>query len=121
MTRLRQAPPRLGACGPTVRGPAVAQPMAVVPGNPLRGLYSTARWRKLRWSMFVRDLFTCRMCGRLESDHSRLVCDHIAPHRGDLALFWSEANLQTLCKSPCHDQHKQAEEAASRHVIGVWG
>ena len=27
--------------------------------------------------------------------------DHIRPHRGDAALFWDRANLQSLCRS-CH-------------------
>jgi 5-methylcytosine-specific restriction protein A len=79
--------------------------------EPLRHLYSTARWKRLRLRVFVRDLFTCQLvgCGRLEGDTSRLVCDHKIPHRGDLTLFWAETNLQTLCK-PCHDRAKQAAE-----------
>jgi 5-methylcytosine-specific restriction protein A len=37
----------------------------------------------------------------------------VIPHRGDPALFWPDANVQTLCK-PCHDRRKQAEESAAR-------
>jgi len=81
--------------------------------NPLRPLYRTARWFKLRWSVFTRDRFTCQMCGRLESDTSKLVCDHRKPHRGDITLFWDEANLETLCSSPCHSKHKQRLEQAA--------
>jgi 5-methylcytosine-specific restriction endonuclease McrA len=84
--------------------------------NPLRQLYGTAKWQRLRWSILVRDLFTCRMCKRCEGgDTSQLVADHIQPHRGDVALFWLESNLQCLCKG-CHDRVKQKEEAATR-----WG
>lgn len=86
---------------------------------PWHAWYKTARWRALRFKVFTRDLFTCKGCGRLEGDPSRLVADHIIPHRGDARLFWDEANLQTLCKS-CHDRLKQAEEQASRHTRGVW-
>lgn len=80
--------------------------------EPLRRLYATARWKRLRLRTFTRDGFTCRRCGRLEGNTSRLVCDHRRPHRGDRALFWAEDNLQTLCK-PCHDGAKQAEERSA--------
>jgi 5-methylcytosine-specific restriction endonuclease McrA len=81
--------------------------------NPLRPLYRTARWAKLRWATFVRDMFTCQMCGKIESDTSKLVCDHRRPHRGDLDLFWDEANVQTLCPLPCYSKHTQREEQAT--------
>jgi 5-methylcytosine-specific restriction enzyme A len=81
--------------------------------NPLRPLYRTARWFKLRWDILTRDMFTCQMCGRIEADTSKLVCDHRKPHRGDLTLFWAEDNLQTLCASPCHSKHKQRLEQAA--------
>jgi 5-methylcytosine-specific restriction endonuclease McrA len=81
--------------------------------NPLRALYKTTRWVKLRWATLVRDGFTCQMCGRLEGDTSKLVADHRRPHRGDEALFWDADNLWTLCASPCHAKHKQREEQAA--------
>jgi len=74
-----------------------------------RSWYKTARWQKLRWSILVRDLFRCRKCDHIVADTSRLVADHIVPHRGDERLFWDEKNLQTLCKD-CHDRVKQSEE-----------
>lgn len=74
--------------------------------------YTYSRWRKLRWSVLTRDCFTCVKCGRTEADPSRLVCDHLRPHRGDPKAFWS-GPFQTLCQ-PCHDAVKQAEEHASR-------
>jgi 5-methylcytosine-specific restriction protein A len=80
--------------------------------TPWRAWYKTARWQRLRIATFTRDLFTCRMCRRLEGNTSKLVCDHVKPHRGNEALFWDEANLQALCK-PCHDREKQAEERAA--------
>lgn len=78
---------------------------------PWRAWYNSKRWREKRIAIFTRDLFTCQMrgCARLEGDTSQLACDHIKRHRGDEALFWSDANLQTLCK-PCHDRLKQIEE-----------
>lgn len=87
---------------------------------PWRRWYGLARWRDLRLQVFVRDRFTCCMCKALEGDTSKLVCDHREPHRGDPDKFWDPGNLQTLCKSPCHDKHKQALEQATRHQVGVW-
>lgn len=81
--------------------------------NPLRALYGTARWQRLRWSVLVRDLFTCAICRVCHSDTSRLVADHITPHRGDEALFWEAGNLQCLCAT-CHNTAKQRAEAATR-------
>jgi 5-methylcytosine-specific restriction protein A len=86
---------------------------------PWKAWYKTARWRALRLKVFLRDLYTCRKCGRIEGDTSKLVCDHIDPHRGDERRFWDEANLQTLC-AECHNRLKQAEEQASLHQRGVW-
>lgn len=56
-----------------------------------------------------RDL---KAVGRAELVQGRapeLVADHKTPHRGDVALFWDEQNLQCLCK-PCHDRDKQRAE-----------
>jgi 5-methylcytosine-specific restriction endonuclease McrA len=77
-----------------------------------RAWYKTARWQRLRWSVLVRDLFTCQWpgCGTVETDTALLVADHVTPHRGDERLFWDDANLQCLCKA-CHDRHKQRVEA----------
>lgn len=74
-----------------------------------RKWYGTKRWRQLRWSVLLRDLFTCQMCGMLEGRTSKLVADHKVPHRGDEGLFWDEGNLQTLCAS-CHSGAKQRAE-----------
>ncbi|WP_425909339.1 HNH endonuclease [Nitrobacter sp. TKz-YC02] len=86
---------------------------------PWKAWYKTARWRALRHAVFLRDLYTCRKCGKAEPNTSLLVCDHKSPHRGDKKLFWDERNLQTLCKA-CHDRFKQSEEQGSLHTRGVW-
>lgn len=77
-----------------------------------QGWYSSPRWRKLRWSVLVRDCFKCQRCGYTIADTSLLVCDHVEPHRGDARAFWS-GPFQTLCKG-CHDVAKQREEIAAR-------
>lgn len=72
-------------------------------------LYDTARWQRLR----AQQLASHPLC-RFDADLGRVVVatvvDHVVAHRGDEALFWDEANLQSLCKR-CHDAHKQAQEA----------
>lgn len=88
--------------------------------NPLRKLYGTARWQRLRWDVLVRDEFTCKRCGVTLTDTSQLVADHIRPHRGDEALFWDKGNLQCLCAG-CHNSAKQAEEARDRAAAARGG
>ena len=76
--------------------------------QPWRAWYKTARWQKLRWSVLVRDRFTCVKCKAIVTDTSRLVCDHTVPHRGREAAFWG-GPFQTLCKD-CHDGLKQSAD-----------
>ena len=115
MGRLKTMPARLGGLPPKLTSLPI-DPASVerdrTAFNPLRPLYRTARWAKLRWSILLRDQFTCQMCGRLEPDTSKLVADHVHPHRNDLDLFWN-GELQTLCASPCHSKHKQRMEQAA--------
>ncbi|ARR55343.1 HNH endonuclease [Rhizorhabdus wittichii DC-6] len=116
MGRLKCAPPLLRSAPPMLASAPVDAPGRERERNsfnPLRALYNTARWKKLRMATFVRDNFTCQMCGRLEGNTSLLVADHRRPHRGDLMLFWDDSNLQTLCASPCHSKHKQRIEQSA--------
>lgn len=66
-----------------------------------RAWYKTYRWQKLRWSVLVRDDFTCRMCKRVEGVTSQLVCDHVERHHGDEDKFWP-GPFQVLCKTCTH-------------------
>lgn len=74
--------------------------------------YKTARWQKLRWSILVRDMFTCQRCKRIEIDTSKLHCDHVTPHKGDEQAFWS-GPFATLCHA-CHNSAKQSEERTGK-------
>jgi len=74
-----------------------------------RKLYKTKKWQRLRWKVIEQAHFTCSMCGKLESNTSQLVADHITPHKGDEKLFWDAGNLQCLCKH-CHDTTKKRME-----------
>jgi 5-methylcytosine-specific restriction endonuclease McrA len=104
---LTRLPPRIGFLEPKSAAEASRDRDA---GLAYRRWYKTARWQRLRWSVLVRDLFTCGMCRRLEADTSKLVADHKVPHRGSEALFWDDGNLWCLCKG-CHDSEKQRQEA----------
>jgi 5-methylcytosine-specific restriction enzyme A len=70
-----------------------------------------ARWRRARRAFLTRHPL-CAAC----QGHGRLMpattVDHVVPHRGDQALFWDQANWQSLCRR-CHDA-KTARE-------GRWG
>ena len=114
MGKLKMLPPRLKTLAPRLGylpGDEQARDKHRAATQHWRKWYSTAKWQALRLDVFTRDMFTCRWpgCGRIEGNTTRLVCDHVQPHRGDERLFWDKSNLQTLCK-PCHDKHKQALE-----------
>jgi 5-methylcytosine-specific restriction endonuclease McrA len=78
-----------------------------------RPWYKTSRWQRLRWSVLVRDLFTCQACKRIVASKGEAIADHVRPHRGNEERFWDMANLQCLCKA-CHDSIKQAEDRGGR-------
>lgn len=102
----------------------VDAPAPSLSSKPWKARYGTRRWQELRQAILIRDHYTCRhckrVCGGKNPRPDSPVVDHVRPHRGDDRLFWSETNLQVLCKSPCHDQHKQVLEQESRHHQGVW-
>ena len=125
MGKLTRSPARLGFSAPRSTAPRqVNAPPPAQTSKPWKAWYNTARWRSLRAEVLTRDAYTCAACRRVLGGKSpepdSPVVDHIRPHRGDERLFWLKTNLQTLCKSPCHDQHKQALEQDSRHHAGVW-
>ena len=73
------------------------------------------RWRKFRLA-FLKAHPLCVMCLRSGYTTAATVVDHIAPHRGDYALFWQPGNHQALCKTH-HDSAKKAEESRG-HELG---
>lgn len=115
MARLPRMTPRLAASRPVLAAPKdeAGRTRYRREVTPWRKWYDTARWKRLRWSVLLRDLFICQMCKRTEADTSKLVADHKVPHRGDPALFWSYENLQCLCRS-CHDRDKQRLERTGK-------
>lgn len=81
-------------------------------------LYRTARWKRTRLEVFIRDAFACRSCGRgVVGDWPNAnapVCDHIELAVEIVALEGEEAffdpdRCQTLCNE-CHNRVKQSAE-----------
>lgn len=135
MARLRGLPPVIQSLPPAVgyldRNDAErARDRARRQGNSLRRLYNTARWRHpvkgVRVRILERDEWCCQMpgCGVMLTGKAPAanspVVDHKEPHRGNLALFWDEDNLQALCKQ-CHDTEKQKQEHAAEAAAGRGG
>lgn len=112
MGRLKQLPLRIGVLPSRVAAPTTGKVGQRVKTQAGAGFYGTRLWREvLRPRCLKAAGYRCQWpdCGRLESDTSQLVADHIVPHLGDWALFADPANLQCLCKT-CHDGPKQAQD-----------
>lgn len=70
-------------------------------------LYATHTWKLLRTAQLIREPL-CRFCEQEGRVTAATVADHIEPHRGDRAKFFT-TRLQSLCKD-CHDRTKQRAE-----------
>lgn len=79
-------------------------------------LYQNHRWRKLRAAQLEREPL-CRYCKRQGKVTVATVCDHVTPHRGDLAIFWQPGNYQSLCALH-HNAAKQREENIGMQIGG---
>ena len=105
MTRLTNLKPSIGSL-PTRVGAASQdhdrQSSTRTGMEPWQAWYKTSRWQKLRLKVLVRDAYTCRATGAICIGHHHApnspVVDHIRPHHGNEALFWSIDNLQTVTK-----------------------
>ena len=80
-----------------------------------RRLYQTPAWRSQRLAKLAADPL-CERCVRMGDITEATVVHHRIAHRGDLRLFWSDDNLQSLC-APCHDGEAQAEERTGRAAV----
>jgi len=120
MTILPTLKPSIATATPTVRRDAPSDQTREArryADKPWRKWYGLKRWKDLRWDVLVDACFTCCRCGELKDDTSKLVADHVVPHRGRSELFWDRNNLQCMC-TDCHDTVKQREEQSQ--PVGVW-
>lgn len=67
------------------------------------------KWQKAR-ERYLQQHPLCVYCEREGRVTAASVVDHIEPHRGDMKLFWSPSNWQSLCATH-HSRDKQREEA----------
>lgn len=120
MPRLKTLPPLLRREQPRMKPADVEQERnrRRYQDQHWRKWYQSKEWYQLRWSVLVRDEFTCQLCGVIESDTSQLVGDHKISHGGDRDLFFSEINVWCLCKT-CHDKVKQKEDKARARSFGM--
>ena len=72
-------------------------------GRPWRKWYLTPAWRQNRATQLARHPW-CVRCWAMGKQVRASVADHVAPHRGDAALFW-QGRLQSLCMA-CHSSDK---------------
>lgn len=72
-----------------------------------RALQWDRRWRRLStwWRQHHPLCVCCAAAGRVEP---ATEVHHVQPHRGDLALRYDPANLQSLCHR-CHSRKTLAE------------
>lgn len=67
------------------------------------------------------DHVLCVGCSAVKRVQVATVTDHVIPHRGDMDLFWDQANWQGAC-GPHHDIVKARLEAMfDRGLIGPEG
>ena len=65
------------------------------------------RWRKARKAFLAQHPW-CVECEKTGGDSIARVVDHIAPHGGDVKLFWDRSNWQSLCTR--HHNRKTSRE-----------
>lgn len=86
---------------PPVRGTEASS----IPRRSAHARGYTRKWRNERGTgaadAFLREHPLCADCERRGLIVAAVHVDHIRPHRGNMTLFWNEANWQSLCAC-CH-------------------
>jgi 5-methylcytosine-specific restriction enzyme A len=125
MGKLKQLSPRLSTLPPMVspQGPRTEAERTRWrrETQPWFRWYSTARWQRMRAAQLAKEPL-CEFCQKAGHVTLATVADHVEAHRGDPALFWNPANLQSLCQSH-HSSDKQRIERGGKPkpVIGIDG
>lgn len=106
---------RLKTISPRLQEAANTRVKLVDPSSWRSGMTSSQRGYNYKWQKarerYLKEHPLCVYCEKNGRTTAARIVDHVVPHRGDMVLFWDQANWQSLCK-PCHDSVKQAEEAA---------
>ena len=69
--------------------------------------YRTKAWRRLRWSVLVRDNFRCVICGADVGSRYAARVDHILPMKSHPHLALDATNLRTLCAAHDNQAHRE--------------
>jgi 5-methylcytosine-specific restriction enzyme A len=69
--------------------------------------YGSQRWRR-RAQQQLRNHPLCAFCDRQGRVEAAVAADHVVPHKGDEAAFWT-GELQSLCL-PHHNGTKREQE-----------
>lgn len=80
----------------------------------------TTRWDRARKRFLITNPL-CVMCKREGMDTLAGVVDHITPHKGNPALFWSRTNWQSLCAMHHNKAKKSIEHRGFDRTIDESG
>jgi 5-methylcytosine-specific restriction endonuclease McrA len=71
--------------------------------DELDAIYSTARWKKCRQYVLIRDNYLCQECLRRGIITQANTVHHIIALRDDISQAFDASNLETICLS-CHNK-----------------
>jgi len=84
---------------------------------------SSARGYDWKWRTYAKGYLArhplCVACERDGVTTAAQCVDHIAPHKGDMLLFWDPANHQALC-NPCHSRKTVMEDGGFKPGRVAW-
>ncbi len=70
---------------------------------------------------YLTDHPCCAMCAEEGYTRAATELDHVVPHKGDKALFWSLENLQGLCRYHHRVIKARMERGDPRRGCGIDG
>lgn len=71
-------------------------------------IYNSKEWKALRDDHLAKNPL-CKYCNDFGRVVAASVVNHIEPHRGDKALAFDPANLESACET-CHNVHSDAQD-----------
>lgn len=71
--------------------------------DELDKIYHTARWKKARKTVLIRDSYLCQECLRRGLIIQANIVHHIIPLRDDINKAFDLDNLESICPA-CHNK-----------------
>lgn len=84
------------------------------PTAPLRHLYGTARWQRVR-DRQLSEHPLCERCLVSGIVEVATVVHHVHAHKGDVVKFWNSP-FESLC-APCHNRFGQLEDHGKTVIL----